>query len=470
MNPQIFRAYDIRGIYEKDFGNEDAKLLGQAFGTYAREKFGKRIVIGHDNRFSSVPLNDNFVSGLLSCGCEVTDIGLSLTPIIHYSVMEFGFDAGVIVTASHNPKEFNGFRFDGPKARPIYNDQIQKIKEVAENKDFKNGIGVIHYTDMFSRYLKNITDRIHLERPLKIVIDCGNGTSSRFAPEVFEKLGCSIVPLQCNLDGDFPLGTPDPEEKLKLEEGAKLVIKEKADLGLGFDADSDRFGVIDEKGQIYENDKILIFLASAILKKYPKGKVIFDIKSSYVLASEIKKAGGVPQMIQTGHPYFKEAMELDPSIILGAELSGHTFIKDGYFGFDDGLYAGAKVLEILSKSPQSFSSHFSNIPKTYHTEELKAPCPDDKKFEIEEALKKDFRNQWKTLEIDGVRILFSDTAWALVRASNTSPYLSLRFEASSQEKLNEIIDIVEARLQKYPVVDTLCLLTLPCRDKNILHH
>ena len=465
MNPTIFRAYDIRGIYEKDFGNEDAKLLGQGFGTYARANFGKKIVIGHDNRFSSVPLNDNFVSGLLSCGCEVTDIGLSLTPIIHYSVIEFGFDAGVIVTASHNPKEFNGFRFDGPKAQSIYNDKIQKIKEIAESKNFKNGIGVIHYTDMFPRYLKNITDRIHLARPLKVVIDCGNGTSSRFAPEVFEKLGCLVSPLQCNLDGDFPYGTPDPEEKLKLEDGAKLVIKEKADLGLGFDTDSDRFGVIDENGEIYENDKILILLAREILKKHPGSKVIYDVKSSYVLETEIKKMGGIPQMMQTGHPYFKIAMENNPAILLGGELSGHTFIKDNYYGFDDGIFATARILEILSNVNHPFSQFFVNIPKTSHTEELRAPCPDDKKFEIVENLKKDFRSNWATIELDGVRVVFSETSWALIRASNTSPYLSLRFEAETESKLNEIIDIVESRLQKYPVVDISCLLTLPCRQK-----
>lgn len=466
MNPQIFRAYDIRGIYDKDLNNEDARILGQAFGTYIQNISGPKVVIGHDNRFSSVPLNDNFVEGLLLSGCDILDIGLSLTPIIHFSVITQNLNGGIMVTASHNPKEFNGFRFDAKKALPIYNDQIQEIRKIAESKSFINGKGIIHYSDAFPAYLGNIISKINLKRKLRVVIDCGNGTSSRFAPELFEKLGCEVLPLQCNLDGDFPVHVPDPEEKINLADSAQLVLSQRADLGVGFDADGDRFGIIDENGQVYENDKILILLARQILAKKPRAKIIYDIKSSYLLENEIRRLGGDPQMMQTGHPYFKIAMEKDPNILLGGELSGHTFIKDGYFGSDDGLFAAARILEILSCVNHPFSEFFANIPKTSHTEELRAPCPDDKKFEIVESLKNDFRANWKTIELDGVRVVFSESSWALVRASNTSPYLSLRFEAENDAKLNEIIDIVESRLQKYPVVDISCLSNLPNRSPS----
>lgn len=464
MNPQIFRAYDIRGIYNKDFNREDAQLIGQAFGTYIGERFGPKIVIGHDNRFSSDEINSYLIRGLIASGCEVTDIGLSLTPIVHFSVIKYQFDGGVIVTASHNPKEFNGFRFDGQHAVPIFNEELKKIWQIAASGRVKtvaqNEQKSVRYWNVFEDYLSEFRQRIHLQRKLKIVIDCGNGASSTFAQHVFETIGCEVLPLYCNLDGDFPYHIADPEDKLNMMDGAKIVQREKADLGLAFDTDADRFGVIDEKGQVYENDKILIILAKDLLSRHPGTKVLYDVKSSFVLPQEIKKAGGVPVMIQTGHPYFRDLMRKDPQILLGGEVSSHTFIKDNYYGFDDGLMAAARVCEILSNVNHPFSEFFKEIPKTAHTQELKAPCPDDKKFEVEEKIRQDFIGNWEVITLDGVRVQFSKTAWALIRASNTSPYLSLRFEAENKEKLDEIIEIVTARLEKYPVVDIGCLKNL----------
>lgn len=460
VNPSIFRAYDIRGIVDKDFNKQDAETIGKAFGTYIQEIAGPRIVVGHDNRFTSDELNAYFVRGLLSTGCKITDVGLSLTPIINFATIFYGFDGGVMITGSHNPKDFNGLRFVKKQALPIYNSEIQKIREILESSKFKIGKGDVEYREVFGDYAAAIYSRIELARPLKVILDCANGTPSEFAPILFENLGCQLSKIHCLSFGDYPYHTPDPEEKITLLDAQKLVVEKKADLGIGFDTDGDRFGIIDEAGQIYENDKIMIILAREVLKHHPGSKVLFDIKSSYVLENEIKKSGGIPEMVKTGHPYFRMAMVEDPNIFLAGEVSSHTFIKDGYYGFDDGLFAAAKVLEILSKTKHLFSEFFAEVEKTAHTEELKAPCPDEKKFEIEKALSKEFSKNYKTITIDGVRIVFSKTAWALVRASNTGPYLSLRFEAKDKKKLKEIVEIVKSRLQKYPVVDYSCLENL----------
>lgn len=460
IDSKIFRAYDIRGIVGKDFQPAEAKLIGQAYGTYLQKLAGGsiRVAIGHDNRFTSDELTAFFTEGLLSTGCEVLHIGLSLTPIVHFTVLNFGLEGGVNITASHNPKEFNGFRLDKKRGLPIYNEEIQKIRRLVETQKFSQGAGKISYQEVFEDYFRAVIMRVNLSRRLKVVVDAGNGTASKFAPRILEGIGCEVIEQHCNLQGEYPYHTPDPERRVNMRDTQARVIAEKADLGIGFDTDGDRLGIVDEKGSFYETDKILIVLARDILRRYPGSQVLFDVKSSYVLENEIKKAGGVPQMIQTGHPYFKMAMEKDQNILLGGELSGHVFIKDNYYGFDDALFAAARILELLSKAPHPFSEFFKDIPKTAHTEELQAPTPDDKKFEIEENLKKDFRaGGWDLLETDGLRIKFSETAWALVRASNTSPYLSLRFEAENEDKLREIIEIVEARLQKYPVVDTSCL-------------
>lgn len=469
MNPFIFRAYDIRGIYNKDFTKEDAQVIGQAFGTYLQEYFGPKVVVGHDNRFSSDELNSHLIRGLIASGCQVTDIDLALTPMVHLAVFKHQFDGGVMITASHNPREFNGFRFEGQKSVPIFNKELQEIWRIAASGKLKtvstDEQTPVRYWDILEDYLSEFRQRIHLDKKIKVVIDCGNGTSSMFAERIFETIGCEVMVTHCDLDGDFPYHMADPEDRINMQDLAKTVLEEKADLGLAFDVDADRFGIVDEKGKIYENDRILIILARDILSRNPGTKIIYDVKSSFVLPEEIKKAGGVPIMIQTGHPYFRDLMQKDPQILLGGEVSSHTFIKDNYYGFDDGPMAGARVCEILSKADYPFSQFFAGLKKTYLTQELKAPCPDDKKFEVEEKIKNDLQNLGQLIDIDGVRIEFSPTAWALIRASNTSPYLSLRFEAETKEKLDEIIEVINARLSKYPVVDLACLHDLPIDEQ-----
>ena len=445
--------------------------MGQAFGTYLqKQQLGrKKVILGHDNRFTSDEINAYFTEGLLSTGCDLLDLGLSLTPLVHYAVIKTKADAGVIITGSHNPKEFNGFRFDLKNANPLYGKELLKLKQIAESGEFVRGEAEVAYDDgeIFETYLADIKSRIHLEKPLRLAIDCGNGTASAFAVRLFKQFPCEIFPLYCNLHGDYPYHQPDPGAKINMQGLKEIILKEKLDLGLGFDTDGDRFGVIDEKGNIYENDKTLIVLARDVLKNHPGSKVLFDVKSSYVLANEIKKMGGQPFITRTGHSFFHVAIMENKDIFLGGEVSGHTYIKDNYYGFDDGLYAGARILEILSKADHPYSQFFADVPKTAHTEELKAPCPDDQKFQIVEEIKQKIREEiinshkdWQLIEIDGVRIRFSPTEWALIRASNTTPNLSLRFEAESKDKLKEIVGFVKSRLERYPVVDLSSLYKL----------
>lgn len=460
MSPHIFRAYDIRGLV-KYFPHETAEKIGKAFGTYIIRRLKKegikrsnpKIVVGRDNRFSSDELKAFFIEGLLSSGCQVTDIGLTITPLMHFSVIKKNFDGGVIVTASHNDKRYNGFRFDYKNGLPIYNEAIQKIREIAENGDFIRGIGDVDYADFFDDYLEDIKKRITIKKPLRVVIDCGNGATARFSPILFESVGFKVSKLFCNLDGSFPYHDPDPEESLNLTFLSKVVVETNADVGVSFDTDGDRFGVLDETGRKYENDQILVLLAKDILKRNPGAKVIFDIKSSMILPAQIKKYGGRPILFRTGHPYYRVEMEKDPQILLGGEVSSHTFIKDNYYGFDDGLFAALRTLQIISHEGKPLSKLFSDLPKTFHTEELKLPCPDDKKFALVEKIKTYFSKYYKTVEIDGVRIIFSKDSWGLIRASNTEPAISVRFEAKKQADIEKSIKLVLKRLKKYPDVD-----------------
>lgn len=461
LTPSIFRAYDIRGNFPSEVNGETANLIGQAFGTWLarsrRETSDQsnpdktKIIVGRDNRFSSDELSAKFIEGLAATGAEIIDIGLAVTPLVHFATIKYPVDAGVIVTASHNPKEFNGFRFDLKQAVPFYGEQIQTLRKIIEKADFEKGIGQVNYRDdVFNDYLADLKSRLKLPKGLKVVLDCANGAASKFAVKLFSQLGFSVTGLFCNLDGDFPHHQPDPEERINLKSLATKVIEEKADLGFGFDTDADRYGVVDEKGTPYENDKILILLARQILKKHPGSKIIFDIKSSYVLEQEIKKLGGQPVWLRTGHPYFRKYLKDNADVFLGGELSSHTFISDDYYGYDDGFYAAARVGQIVAESNKSLSSHFAGIPHTAHTEEIKIACVEGKKDEIVKLVGEELAAEgYVTNRLDGFRINFSQTAWVLIRASNTSPYISLRFETENKENLTRLVTLVKDKLSRF---------------------
>ncbi|MEK7595167.1 MAG: phosphomannomutase/phosphoglucomutase [Patescibacteria group bacterium] len=450
LNPTVFRNYDIRGIVPDELTELSAEEIGKAFGTLVQSKYGKNIVVGHDNRKTSAPLKDKFVYGLMSTGCNVTDIGLSLTPIIEFLTFEKEFDAGVIVTASHNPKQFNGFRFCGTKADPLYGNSIQEIKSTIDTQNYKKSMGSVTYEDLSEVYVKYMVSNFQFNKRHRVIVDCGNGTSSVISMNIFERLNLSVVGMYCNLDGDYPHGTPDPESNLFMQDLAKEVLKQGKEIGIAYDTDGDRFGLVDEKGTIYSNDKMLLLFGKYMLKDNPGASVIYDVKCTALLEDKIKEFGGVPIMMRTGHPYFIERMK--GGALLGGEFSGHIYFSDKYMGFDDGIYASLRVIEILDKEDKSLSELMSAFPKMYHTEELKYPCNDNEKEALIEKIREVVKSNLSIVrvdETDGIRAYLNQNTWFLVRASNTSPYLSLRFESQREKDLNDALIYIEGLLPKF---------------------
>lgn len=457
VEPTIFRAYDIRGVYGSQLSDDLAEHLGRAFGTWLqREYSGNRVVIGRDNRPSSPQLKKRLISGLVGVGCDVTDLDYALTPLIHYAVLKKGFTGGVMITASHNPSEYNGFRLGGPSVKPIFGDELQAIKDLIVAEDYESpaaGAGKVSSADYSSEYLAEIVRRCLLARPLKVVVGCGNATPSLFAPELFKKLGARVIPLHCRLDSDFPHGVPDPEDPVFLAALSFKVREVKADLGVAFDADGDRFGLVDEAGNIHGNDKLFALLVTDILEKNPGAKVALDIKCSYVPARIVRERGGTPIILRTGHPYFRELMQKDPQVLFGGELSGHTFIKDDYYGFDDGLYVMARLAKIFSLSNLPISQQLDQLPKTYHTPELKVTVADQDKFALVKKLEEQLKSWGRVETIDGVKVWTDPQTWVLIRASNTSPYLSIRLEADEKEKLVKLAARLVEVMEEIPNLD-----------------
>lgn len=454
LNKSIFRSYDIRGIYPLDLNEDGASHIGRAFGTMLSEKSLSRVAVGRDNRSSSPALAKAFIGGLVSTGARVTDVGISVTPIIHFLSFMEEFDAAVIVTASHNPKEYNGFRIDYSRAEPLYGREILTLCERVSRENYTAGKGVILERDLFPLYLENLKKKFSFKKRLKVVIDCGNGTSSFFAPRIFQDLGCEVVPLYCDSDGDYPHGTPDPENRVFLGDLQRKVLENEGAVGFAFDTDMDRIGVVDEKGSAFDNDKLLLLFASVVLETNPKAKIIYDVKSSSVLEEFIRANGGYPEMMRTGHPYFMEAMK--KGALLAGEFSGHTYFGGEYYGFDDGIYAACKVLEILEQAKEPLSELMSIFPKRYHTSEVKLSCSDNQKFGLIDTLTSTFLeipNLVSVKAMDGVRVQVTKTGWFLIRAANTSPKLSIRLEGGSRDEAELMRKRVKEVLSPFQFVD-----------------
>jgi len=445
MNPEIFREYDIRGITGKDITEDEVVLIGKATGTYLKQHGCTKITVGRDCRLTSESYRTKIIEGLLSTGCEITDIGLCTSPILYFSIQHLNQEGGVMVTASHNPKEYNGFKLC-LNNDSIHGEEIQKIRGLIEQGEFVTGQGKVSEINVIPDYMEYIEKNIKISKSLKIGIDAGNGTAGVIALPLLKNLGCQVFDLYCDMDGTFPNHEADPTVAKNMKDLSDLVKSKGLDIGIGYDGDGDRIGVIDEKGELVFGDKLLIIFAREILSRKPGATFISEVKCSKVMYDDIKKHGGRAIMWKTGHSLIKKKMKQENAALAG-EMSGHIFFADRYLGFDDAIYASCRLIEILANTGKKISELLADIPKTYSTPEIRVECPDDKKFGLVEKVTEYFREKYDVIDIDGVRVLFDD-GWGLVRASNTQPALVLRFEALTQERLEEIQSLIEGVLEE----------------------
>lgn len=446
MNEYIFREYDIRGLVENDLTPEVVENLGKGIGTYLIEHEISDVTLGRDCRISSDSLRDVLVKGLLSTGINVVDIGICHTPLLYFSLFLLEKNGGIMITGSHNPPEFNGFKVCLGKTT-IHGEEIQVIKDLIKNNVFAEGSGSLSTQDILPAYMDKIAENISLSKKLKVVVDAGNGTGGVSAVPLMKRLGCEVIELYCNMDGRFPNHHPDPTVPKYLQNLIETVKKEKAAVGFAYDGDADRIGVVDEQGQIIWGDHLMIIYAREILKQLPGATFISEVKASQNFYNEVKKKGGNAIMWKTGHSLIKAKMK-EESAELAGEVSGHVFFAHRYYGFDDAIYASCRLLEILSRAEGPLSSLLKDVPQTFTTPEIRVDCSDEKKFEIIEKIKEIFKKKYEVIEIDGARVLMPG-GWGLVRASNTQPALVLRFEANTSERLEEIKQEVESVVNEF---------------------
>ena len=445
MDSTIFREYDIRGIAGTDLNEEDAYMIGQATGTYLQKRGNSKVSVGRDCRLTSDLYSEKLINGLLSTGCDVIDIGVCPTPVLYFSIAHFAQQGGVMVTASHNPPEYNGFKLCSG-LDSIHGEGIQEIYNIIEKKAFTEGKGEQAKADALTPYYKYLEGNINISKKLRIGVDAGNGTSGPVVVPALKKAGCEVFDLYCDMDGTFPNHEADPTIAANMKDLIQLVKEEKLDVGVGYDGDGDRIGVIDENGGIVYGDQLMIVFAREILSRKPGATFISEVKCSKTMYDDIEKHGGNAIMWKTGHSLIKKKMK-ETKAELAGEMSGHIFFADRYLGFDDALYATLRLLEIIADTGKTMSELLSDIPKTYSTPEIRLECPDKVKFNVVEKVTDYFRNNYNVIDIDGVRVLFDD-GWGLVRASNTQPALVLRFEAMSEKRLEEIQTLVESKLNE----------------------
>jgi len=438
MSRAIFREYDIRGVAGRDLTEEVATAVGGAYAAFLIEKGVKgALAIGRDNRPSGEGLHRALVAGLLASGVDVVDIGIVPTPLAYWSQHNLDVVGGIQITGSHNPPEYNGFKL-GLATSSIYGADIQHLYELAVAGKFPRGKGTLRHEQVIDRYVDDITAHVgKVCRDLKVVLDCGNGAGSLVAPKLFPKLGIKPRFLFCESDGTFPNHHPDPTLPKNVEDLIAAVKRDHADIGIAFDGDADRIGVIDNTGEIIWGDYILIIYARDVLARTAKGQaIVFDVKASQALPEAIEKAGGIPIMWKTGHSLIEEKMHETHAPVAG-EMSGHMFFAEGFYGFDDALYGAARLLRIVADSGKSVRDLLADIPRFVSTPEIRVDCPDDEKFGIVEEATKYFSAKYEVITVDGARVLFGD-GWGLIRASNTQPVLVMRFEARTKEQLERI--------------------------------
>jgi phosphomannomutase/phosphoglucomutase len=454
----IFREYDIRGIVENDLTPDVVEKIGRAYATLARERGVKRITVGRDGRLTSPALRDQLIAGLTGTGVNVVDLGLCATPLLYFSLFHCDVDGGIMITGSHNAAEYNGFKMCvGKEAQ--YGANIQRIREIFENEQFATGKGMVIEQPIIPEYLSFLKEQFSSVRAdgLRVVIDCGNGAASLVAKDALEQLGCQVTGLYCELDGHFPNHHPDPTVVENLTDLIGKVSEIKAHVGIGYDGDADRIGVIDDQGGILWGDRLLLLFARDVLEKHPGGTVISEVKASQVFYDDIPKRGGRAIMWKTGHSLIKAKMKEEKALLAG-EMSGHVFFADRYYGYDDAIYASCRLIEILVNQQKPLSSLLSDVPETVVTPEIRVDCSDDQKFQLVAAVTQRLQEVVATqdrhatdlpirelITIDGIRVRF-DHGWGLIRASNTQPALVLRFEGSTQVQLSRIREYLESQL------------------------
>ena len=445
INPQIFREYDIRGVVGKDLTEGIIELIGKAFGTYLRKDGRKKVSLGRDCRLSSPAFAKAMTHGINSTGVDVVDIGMVTTPMVYFSLINLDVEGGVMITASHNPSEYNGVKLCVDK-EALFGEGIQKIRRIAEAGDFASGKGGVETASIMDDYLKFLRENVKIKPGIRVAIDCGNAMTGIVAPGILKEFGCKLTEFYITPDGRFPNHHPDPMVEENLKDIINAVQKEKLDLGIGFDGDGDRLGVVDENGNIIWGDMLLAIFARDVLKNIPGAKIIGEVKCSTRLFKEIEKHGGRPIMWKAGHSLIKHKMKVDGAV-LGGEMSGHIFFGDKFFGYDDAVYAALRLLEIISNTGKSVSELLDGIPPAFTTPEIRVECADEIKFQLIEKVKEEFKKEYKVIDVDGVRIEFPD-GWGLIRASNTQPALVLRFEAATKERLQEIRSLIERKLEQ----------------------
>ncbi len=453
MNQNIFRAYDIRGIYPAELDESTAKNIGKAYTSYLIRKFALRfpkLIVGRDNRPHGVGLQQAFIEGCLEHGAQVDRVEDCASPMLYHAICVGDYDGGVNVTASHNPAEYNGLKLQARDAHSIAGDEIQVIKNMILENDYEDLVspGLAQDKEIHEAYTSAISSLIKLKKPLKIIIDAANGITGKYYPELFRQLGCEVIELYCEQDGTFPNHEADPVKEKNTEDLKKAVLEHSADLGISFDGDGDRCAIVDEQGVYHDANESMVILAQDILSRYPGSPVVYTVSNSLIVPESIKQAGGKPVMVPVGHSWVEHAMT-EHKAFFGGEQSGHFFISENYYSYDDAAYAAAKLLEIFTASEKKVSGIYFALEQTVTAPEFRLSCPDDQKFKVVADITEELSKDYETNTMDGARVEFGNGAWLGIRASNTSPKVSVIIEAKTEEEFRKICHTAENILMKH---------------------
>jgi len=458
----VFRSYDLRGIYGSEIDEDFALHLGMALGTFFLRRGRKSMACGRDGRVSGESLQLAFMNGVLSTGLNVTSLGMCTSPTMFFAACQDEFDCGVMVTASHNPAQDNGFKIVDDMAHSVFGEDLQKVYQMTVEEDYITAevVPELKEMDLKDRYLGRLKSLVNFESDMKIVVDTGNGAAGPFVKDLFDYSDLQFEGLFLEVDGNFPNHPANPQKEVNLQDLARKVVESKADLGIGFDGDGDRVGFLDEDGKFYTSDLVLMLLAREFLSRKPGELIIMDLLTSKVVENDIKSRGGEFLRMRVGHSHIEKAMHKNGALLAG-EISGHMFFGENYYGFDDAFLAALKVLEVLAKSGKKFSELFEGLPESFTTPDIRLACPDDKKFGIVEKAIKVFQEKGlQVLTIDGAFVELDEHTWGVVRCSNTAPQVTFRFESNTLEKLNEVLDLFYEVMSQYEDVDAEAILKL----------